>query len=41
VFSSLRGMGLVKPFVSEHAVQDQLAVLSEFIQSLTQFTHKT
>jgi AcrR family transcriptional regulator len=38
VFSSLRGMGLVKPFVSKHAVQDQLAVLSEFIQSLS---HKT
>jgi hypothetical protein len=41
VFSSLRGMGLVKPFASNHAVQDQLAVLSEFIQSLAQFTHKT
>jgi AcrR family transcriptional regulator len=41
VFSSLRGMGLVKPFASEYAVQDQLAVLSEFIQSLSQFTHKT
>jgi AcrR family transcriptional regulator len=38
VFSSLRGMGLVKPFASNHAVQDQLAVLSEFIQSLS---HKT
>jgi AcrR family transcriptional regulator len=41
VFSSLRGMGIVKPFASDCAVQDQLAVLSEFIQSLAQFTHKT
>ena len=34
VFSSLRGMGLVKPFASENAIQDQLTVLSGFIQTL-------
>ena len=37
VFSSLRGMGLVKPFASESAIQDQLTVLSGFIQSLAEF----
>jgi AcrR family transcriptional regulator len=35
VFSSLRGMGLVRPFASESAIQDQLSVLSGFIQSLS------
>jgi hypothetical protein len=30
-------MGLVKPFASESAIQDQLTVLSGFIQSLSQF----
>lgn len=37
VFSSLRGMGLVKPFASESAIQDQLTVLSGFIQTLSEF----
>lgn len=37
VFSSLRGMGLVKTFASDSAVKDQLAVLSGFIQTLAQF----
>jgi AcrR family transcriptional regulator len=41
VFSSLRGMGLVQPFTPISAIQDQLTVLSEFIQSLSRITHKT
>ncbi len=41
VFSSLRGMGLVQPFAPISAIQDQLTVLSEFIQSLSRITHKT
>jgi AcrR family transcriptional regulator len=41
VFSSLRGMGLVQPFAPIGAIQDQLTVLSEFIQSLSRITHKT
>ena len=36
VFSSLRGMGLVKPFAAKSAIQDQLTVLSGFIQSLSE-----
>lgn len=41
VFSSLRGMGLVKPFAKASAIQDQLTVLSVFIQTLSHKTKET
>lgn len=38
VFTSLRGLGLVRPFASETAIGLQLAVLSDFIQSTSLHT---
>lgn len=36
VMSTLRGLGLVRPFADERLIAPQLAVLSQFIQSFTQ-----
>ncbi len=35
VLSALRGLGLVRPFAPAAAIDSQLAILSEFIQSMT------
>jgi AcrR family transcriptional regulator len=35
VLSALRGLGLVRPFAPAAAINSQLAILSEFIQSIT------
>lgn len=35
VLSALRGLGLVRPFAPAAAIDSQLAILSEFIQSIT------
>jgi hypothetical protein len=34
VFTGLRGLGLVRPFAPAAAIDSQLAILSEFIQSM-------
>jgi AcrR family transcriptional regulator len=41
VFSSLRGLGLVNPFVPAGAITPQLAVLSDFIQSMPTLSKET
>jgi hypothetical protein len=35
VLSALRGLGLVRPFAPAAAIDSQLTILSEFIQSIT------
>lgn len=41
VLTSLRGMGLVKPFAADNAMKAQLTVLSEFIQFISKKTQET
>ena len=41
VLSALRGLGLVRPFAPAATIDSQLAILSEFIQSITTKPHET